>query len=73
MLVTSSAGAEVTELLSGGLLFQEKEEKRDWVSYFDYVVVDARKPLFFGAGTILRQVDRVSRLGFLFHLYFGDS
>lgn len=36
----------------------EKEEKRDWVSYFDYVVVDARKPLFFGAGTILRQVDR---------------
>ena len=30
------------------------------MSYFDFVVVDARKPLFFGAGTILRQVDRVS-------------
>ncbi|KAI1303093.1 Cytosolic purine 5'-nucleotidase [Halotydeus destructor] len=28
-----------------------------WQSYFDYVVVDARKPLFFGEGVILRQVD----------------
>lgn len=28
-----------------------------WRSYFDYVVVDARKPLFFSEGTILRQVD----------------
>lgn len=37
---------------------EEMEEKRDWVTYFDYIVVDARKPLFFGAGTILRQVDR---------------
>lgn len=30
---------------------------RDWKSYFDYIVVDARKPLFFGEGTILRQVN----------------
>ncbi|KAL4232109.1 Cytosolic purine 5'-nucleotidase [Mactra antiquata] len=37
---------------------KEGETKRDWVSFFDYIVVDARKPLFFGAGTILRQVDR---------------
>jgi len=29
----------------------------DWKSYFDYIVVDARKPLFFDEGTILRQVD----------------
>jgi 5'-nucleotidase len=36
------------------------EAKRDWISYFDYIVVDSRKPLFFGEGTILRQVDRVS-------------
>ncbi|XP_076461422.1 cytosolic purine 5'-nucleotidase-like isoform X2 [Babylonia areolata] len=33
-------------------------EKRDWLSYFDYVVVDAKKPLFFTQGTILRQVDK---------------
>lgn len=30
---------------------------RPWRSYFDYIVVDARKPLFFAEGTILRQVD----------------
>ncbi|XP_060859021.1 cytosolic purine 5'-nucleotidase isoform X2 [Metopolophium dirhodum] len=33
------------------------EPHRDWQSYFDIVVVDARKPLFFSEGTILRQVD----------------
>ena len=33
--------------------------QRDWTSFFDYIIVDARKPLFFGEGTILRQVDRV--------------
>lgn len=30
---------------------------RPWQSYFDLILVDARKPLFFGAGTVLRQVD----------------
>ncbi|XP_002741392.1 cytosolic purine 5'-nucleotidase-like [Saccoglossus kowalevskii] len=30
---------------------------RPWWSYFDAAIVDARKPLFFGEGTILRQVD----------------
>ncbi|XP_072413389.1 5'-nucleotidase, cytosolic IIa isoform X1 [Chiloscyllium punctatum] len=30
---------------------------RPWQSYFDLVVVDARKPLFFSEGTVLRQVD----------------
>nr|CAD7588684.1 unnamed protein product [Timema genevievae] len=33
------------------------EPHRNWKSYFDTIVVDARKPLFFGEGTILRQVD----------------
>ena len=28
-----------------------------WRNYFNYVVVDARKPAFFGEGTVLRQVD----------------
>ncbi|KAG9335724.1 hypothetical protein JZ751_004260 [Albula glossodonta] len=31
--------------------------KRPWRSYFDLVVVDARKPLFFAEGTVLRMVD----------------
>ncbi|XP_054730817.1 cytosolic purine 5'-nucleotidase [Anastrepha obliqua] len=30
---------------------------RNWKTYFDVIVVDAAKPLFFGEGTILRQVD----------------
>ncbi|XP_021939529.1 cytosolic purine 5'-nucleotidase isoform X2 [Zootermopsis nevadensis] len=33
------------------------EPHRDWKTYFDTIVVDARKPLFFGEGTILRQVN----------------
>lgn len=40
------------------LYWQTKDRK--WTSYFDYVVVDAKKPLFFEEGTILRKVDRVS-------------
>ena len=35
-------------------------QTRSWRSYFDYIVVDARKPLFFAEGTILRQVDEAS-------------
>lgn len=36
---------------------KQEEPHRDWKTYFDTIVVDARKPLFFGEGTILRQVD----------------
>ncbi|UYV62865.1 K02A2.6-like [Cordylochernes scorpioides] len=32
-------------------------EDRNWKSYFDYILVDAKKPLFFSEGTILRKVD----------------
>uniref|UniRef100_V5GHV4 Cytosolic purine 5'-nucleotidase n=1 Tax=Anoplophora glabripennis TaxID=217634 RepID=V5GHV4_ANOGL len=34
-----------------------EDPHRNWKTYFDIVVVDAQKPLFFGEGTILRQVD----------------
>ncbi|KAK9737855.1 5prime nucleotidase family [Popillia japonica] len=34
-----------------------EDPHRNWKTYFDIIVVDARKPLFFGEGTILRQVD----------------
>ncbi|XP_017074238.1 cytosolic purine 5'-nucleotidase isoform X2 [Drosophila eugracilis] len=34
-----------------------EEPHRDWKTYFDVIVVDARKPLFFDEGTVLRQVD----------------
>lgn len=35
---------------------------RPWQSYFDLILVDARKPLFFAEGTVLRQVDTVSKI-----------
>ncbi|XP_063705231.1 cytosolic purine 5'-nucleotidase isoform X2 [Culicoides brevitarsis] len=34
-----------------------EDPHRNWRSYFDFIVCDARKPLFFSEGTILRQVD----------------
>ncbi|CAF0854107.1 unnamed protein product [Adineta ricciae] len=34
-----------------------KTIKRDWKSYFDYILVDAQKPLFFAEGTTLRIID----------------
>ncbi|NXU59853.1 5NTC nucleotidase, partial [Turnix velox] len=34
-----------------------KTPQRPWRSYFDLIVVDTRKPLFFAEGTVLRQVD----------------
>uniref|UniRef100_S4RHN3 Cytosolic purine 5'-nucleotidase n=1 Tax=Petromyzon marinus TaxID=7757 RepID=S4RHN3_PETMA len=36
---------------------QPGRQHRPWQSYFDLIIVDARKPLFFGEGTVLRQVD----------------
>jgi len=41
--------------------FEELGENRgDWKSYFDLIVVDARKPKFFAEGTSLRQVNPVN-------------
>uniref|UniRef100_A0A8C7FPQ0 5'-nucleotidase, cytosolic II, like 1 n=1 Tax=Oncorhynchus kisutch TaxID=8019 RepID=A0A8C7FPQ0_ONCKI len=34
-----------------------KYPKKTWRTFFDLVVVDTRKPLFFAEGTVLRQVD----------------
>jgi len=53
-----------------------------WSAYFDYVVVDAKKPIFFAEGTILRQIDRTTgaqRIGNYMgplqrgHIYSGGS
>ncbi|XP_031433380.1 5'-nucleotidase, cytosolic II, like 1 [Clupea harengus] len=45
--------------------------KKSWRNFFDLVVVDTRKPVFFGEGTVLRQVDTYTgklRIG----TYTGD-
>lgn len=39
--------------------FQPGSPRKSWRSYFDLVVVDTKKPLFFAEGTVLRQVDTV--------------
>lgn len=39
------------------ITLQPDEPHRNWKTYFDIIVVDANKPLFFGEGTILRQVN----------------
>lgn len=41
-------------------LLQPGTPHQPWKSYFDLILVDARKPVFFGEGTVLRQVDTVS-------------
>ncbi|GFO30631.1 cytosolic purine 5'-nucleotidase [Plakobranchus ocellatus] len=37
---------------------ESNADKHEWVSFFDFVVVDAKKPLFFSQGTVLREVNR---------------
>ncbi|XP_036368203.1 cytosolic purine 5'-nucleotidase isoform X2 [Octopus sinensis] len=39
---------------------ETKKPVKKWTEYFDYVVVDAKKPGFFKDGTLLRQVDQVT-------------
>ncbi|XP_014261029.1 cytosolic purine 5'-nucleotidase isoform X2 [Cimex lectularius] len=66
------SGAKVFLLTNSDYLFTDKimtylfdfphgarpdEPHRNWKTYFDIIVVDARKPLFFGEGTLMRQVN----------------
>ena len=44
------------------------ELERSWMSYFDYMVVDACKPLFFEEGTIMRVVNKARCLPFVLAL-----
>ncbi len=44
------------------LSLQPGTPHRDWKSYFDYIIVDAKKPQFFTEGTMLREVDEVRML-----------
>uniref|UniRef100_A0A4W4GD63 5'-nucleotidase, cytosolic II, like 1 n=1 Tax=Electrophorus electricus TaxID=8005 RepID=A0A4W4GD63_ELEEL len=52
-----------------------KSPRKSWRSFFDLVVVDTQKPLFFGEGTVLRQVDMDTgklRIGtYTGHLHHG--
>ena len=41
-------------------LLDEKTTGRNWRTYFDYILVDAQKPLFFAEGTSLKEINTVS-------------
>ncbi|KAK7110966.1 cytosolic purine 5'-nucleotidase-like isoform X2 [Littorina saxatilis] len=67
VLITNSDYEYTNKIMNFLLDFPaQNHEKKDWTSYWDCVVVDARKPLFFEEGTSLRKVDRktgASQLG----------
>uniref|UniRef100_A0AAY4DIR6 Cytosolic purine 5'-nucleotidase n=1 Tax=Denticeps clupeoides TaxID=299321 RepID=A0AAY4DIR6_9TELE len=57
-LVTNSDFKYTDVTFSIALLFlQVGTPHRPWQSYFELILVDAKKPVFFGEGTVLRQVD----------------
>ena len=50
---TCSFGDDITsKCILHFIAFQSGKTIKKWTSYFDYVGVDARKPLFFGEGNI---------------------
>nr|KAG5693676.1 hypothetical protein BaRGS_008318 [Batillaria attramentaria] len=53
-----SHGAKTVLITNSDYEYTHDGQKKEWSSYWDCVVVDARKPLFFAEGTILRRVDR---------------
>lgn len=53
LLITNSCYQYTNKIMKYLL---ESDAKDNWREYFDYVVVDAKKPIFFKDGTILRQV-----------------
>ncbi|XP_055929014.1 cytosolic purine 5'-nucleotidase-like isoform X1 [Argiope bruennichi] len=56
-LLTNSDYAYTEKIMSYLFDFPCEGRKRDWKEYFDYILVDARKPVFFSGGTTLRQVN----------------
>lgn len=57
MFLLTNSGYKYTDQIMTYLFSLPTCQTRSWTSYFDFIIVDARKPLFFGEGTILRQVD----------------
>lgn len=57
VFLLTNSGYKYTNQIMSYLFNLPSCNSRNWTSYFDFIIVDARKPLFFGEGTILRQVD----------------
>uniref|UniRef100_A0A671R1M9 Solute carrier family 2, facilitated glucose transporter member 11-like n=1 Tax=Sinocyclocheilus anshuiensis TaxID=1608454 RepID=A0A671R1M9_9TELE len=57
VFLATNSDFSYTEAIMKYLLDFPSGSKKLWRSYFDLVVVDTKKPLFFAGGTVLRQVD----------------
>lgn len=55
IFLLTNSDYQYTEKIMDFLFSVKSANGKKWKEYFDYIVVDARKPLFFGEGTILRQ------------------
>ncbi|CAF3756938.1 unnamed protein product [Adineta steineri] len=56
-LLTNSEYWYTDKLMTYLLNSENNNVKRDWKSYFDFILVDAQKPLFFAEGTTLRIIN----------------
>ncbi|KAM9310922.1 5'-nucleotidase domain-containing protein 4-like [Gastrophryne carolinensis] len=62
VFLATNSDYKYTDAIMSYLFGDDKDDKYDpnkktWRSYFDLIVVDTRKPLFFAEGTVLRQVN----------------
>ncbi|GFS05654.1 cytosolic purine 5'-nucleotidase [Elysia marginata] len=57
-LATNSDYKYTNKLMTYLFDTESNSEKREWISFFDFIVVDAKKPLFFSQGTVLREVNQ---------------
>ncbi|XP_068561881.1 5'-nucleotidase, cytosolic II, like 1 isoform X2 [Cebidichthys violaceus] len=58
VFLATNSDYSYTEVIMNYLLENKSgSERRSWRSFFDLIVVDTKKPLFFAEGTVLRQVD----------------
>lgn len=62
VFMLTNSGFEYTNAIMTHILQIPKPDgtMRKWTSYFDYIVIDARKPAFFQEGTILRVVEQTT-------------
>jgi hypothetical protein len=42
-----------------GFLLNEYDKSNNWRNYFDYIICDGKKPLFFSEGTTLKEINIV--------------
>ncbi|XP_040201925.1 cytosolic purine 5'-nucleotidase-like isoform X1 [Rana temporaria] len=63
IFLATNSDYKYTDAIMSYLFGDDKKDKyldptrKTWRSYFDLIVVDTRKPLFFAEGTVLRQVN----------------